>query len=362
MAHWRLIHRSRAFGHGLGLVAVLALCGCEDIDWDWERRAWTQTRRPIRPSRRRAPPDYRADRPRIRTEFPPESDQDRTADAFSGETRGTSRDAPRHDSSPGPGERGDGRKWDFSKLFSRTEPTRSDRRGPDVTTGDRSYHHLYLVSGQVSLKAPPNSKKIRLDQARSRAAIGVLNLIYPSIGPSGAEGKRFLVYQHKPMWAAAAEFAPLLDCPEQADLPPADPTDPMAAFQAGVGLFYRLKKPGQPTHFEGFKRCERLMTAAFGSDEATGQLRWGAAMLAGRIASQTLSEFGRARKHFELAKGLALPGSVEEMIAVYCLADTSVHQGQQDRAVRLAQGLVNQFAGHRASHVYERASALAQPR
>ena len=86
MAHsWRT-HRMGALYRGLGLVVVLVLCGCEDIDWDWERRAWTQTRRPIRPSRRRAPPEYASDRPRVRTDLPPEPDPARAADASSAET------------------------------------------------------------------------------------------------------------------------------------------------------------------------------------------------------------------------------------------------------------------------------------
>ncbi len=355
---WRT-HRIGAFCQGVGLGAVLVLCGCEDIDWDWERRAWTQTRRPVRPSRRRAPPEYASDRPRVRTDLPPEPDQARPGEASSDQTRETARAREGEDRPSKPaGEP----KWDLRKLFGREAEARPSRPPPEVASGDRSYYHLYLVSGQGSLKAPSNSKRIRLNQAQSRAAVDVLNLIYPSIGPSGSEGRRFLVYQHKPVWSAAAEFVPLLDCSERADLPPADPTDPIAAFQASVGLFYRLKKPGQPTDFEGFKRCERLMTVALRSEASTGQLRWGAAIMAGRIASQTLSEFTRARKHFEQAKGLALPGSVEEMIAVYCLADTSLHQGQRDHAVRLAQGLVQQFATHRASYVYERASALTQPR
>jgi hypothetical protein len=192
--------------------------------------------------------------------------------------------------------------------------------------------------------------------------VEILNMIYPSIGPSGAEGQRFLLYQHKPMWQAASEFVPLLDVPEQAEAPAADPADPKEAFKTGVGLYYRLKRPGQPTDFEGFKRCIRLMGSVQKSDQSTGQLRWGASMLAARIASEVLSEFDQARTYYMLAQNRALPNSVEAMIAGYALADVYVHQGDRSQASRQAQDLVKKFAAHRDSHVYQRAAAIAQAR
>jgi len=244
----------------------------------------------------------------------------------------------------------------------RTDAGRPGGTAPPAGEAPHVYYKLYLVSEPASMKASPNSKKIRLEQAKSQAAVDVLQMVYPSIGPSGGEGQRFLLYQHEPMWAAAAEFAPLLDCPDRAKPPPTDPADPTAAFQAGVGLVYRLRRPGQQTDFEGFRRSEQLIAAACQSDRASGQLRWGAAMLAGQIAAETLSEFARAQKHYEQARAAALPGSVEAMIAVYYLADTCVHEGQRDRAVQIARGFAKQFAAHRASRIYERASALAGPR
>jgi len=311
------------------LTVLVAFCGCEDVDWDWERQEWTRSHRPIRPSRRRVPPDYNPYRPDVRTGSPP--------------TKAGAR----------PGTTEDGVRTDASRPGGAPQP---------VGQAQHAYYKLYLISGSASMKVPPNSKKIRLERADSRAAVDVLHMIYPSIGPSGGEGQRFLLYQHEPMWAAAGEFAPLLDCPDRAKPPPTDPADPTAAFQAGVGLVYRLRRPGQQTDFEGFRRSERLMAAAYQSDRASGQLRWGAAMLAGQIAAETLSEFARAQKHYEQARAAALSGSVEAMIAVYYLADTCVHEGQRDRAAQIAQGFAEKFAAHRASRIYERASALAGPR
>jgi hypothetical protein len=313
----------------LGVLAVvLVISGCEDVDWDWELQEWRQPQRPIRPVRRSAPPDFDPRRTDVRTEpakqaAPQQVDKDV--------------------SSPGP-------------VAKKPE---QNVQVPPV--GPRTYYHLYLISRQASLKAPVNSKKIQLKQTESRPAVDLLNMIYPSIGPSGGEGQRFLVYQQELMWAAAAEFVHLIDCPVRASLPPADPTDPKEALGMGVGLFYHLREPGQPTDFDGYRRCLRSMEATYGSDRASGQLRWGSAVLAGRIAAEVLSDFPRARRYFEQAKGFALPGSVEEMIAVYFLADTRVHEGKREEAVRLAQGLVTQFAAHRASYVYERALALTKP-
>jgi len=212
------------------------------------------------------------------------------------------------------------------------------------------------------LKTPPNSKTIILRHGGSRAVTDLLHRVYPSIGPSGAEDQRFLVYQYEPMWSAASEFVSLLDCPEVAQVPPADPADPVAALKTGVGLLYYLNRPGQPTDFAGFKRVRRLMETAMHSDQASGQVRWGAAMLAGRITAETFSEFVEARKYFELAAGYALPGSVEEMIAAYGVADTYRQEGQRQQAAQLARSLVKKFTAHRTSYLYQQAMELAMPR
>ncbi len=327
---WRT-HRGKGAWRTVGLLAVAALVGCEDIDWDWELQEWSRSQRPIRPSRRRAPDDLGTARSRVRTTPPPTEPTTPQAGASTGDAPGGDREAA----------------------------TAAAPAAP-VSRSGRAYHHLYLISESASLKAPPKSKKVRLERARSRSAVDVLHAVYPSIGPSGGEGQRFLVYQHEGMWSAAGEFAPLLDCPERAQAPPAAPSNPLEAFQAGVGLYYRLKQPGQATDFKGFRECVRLMIRAARADNASGQLRWGAALLAGQVAEETLSEFAEARQYFELSKRLALPGSVEEMISVYSVADTYVHEGRRADAVRLARSIVQQFAPHSASVVYERASALSK--
>lgn len=312
-------------------MVVFTACGCEDIDWDWEMQEWRQPRRPIRPVRPRASKDFNPNRPRVRTGRPPYrpsiESQDRPSE--------TEKPRPRPEAAPSPA----------------AEAPMSEQR---------SYYQLYVIGEEGSLKTPPNSKKLRLTKATSRAASDLLHRIYPSVGPSGGENQRFLVYQHEPMWLAATDLVPLLDCSEVAEPPPADPADPQAAFQLAVGMVYRLSRPGQSTDFEKYERCLRLLNAVIRSERSSGQLRWASAVLAGRIATETLSDFARATRFFQTAKGSALPGSVEEMISVYCLADVHVHQGQKKQAVELAQRLAKQFPAHRNSALYERAVAMTR--
>lgn len=319
-----------------GMMVALVLCGCQDVDWDWESQEWRRPERAIRPTRRRAPSDFRPHRPRVGTPRPqpgPRS-QLKPADATS-DKRAWRKPAP-----------------DQRPTTQIVVPAPAD---------NRSYYKLYLISMQTSLKGPPNSKKIRLEKGNSRSAADVLNLVYPSIGPSGGEGQRFLVYQYEPMWSAATEFVSLLDAPDITEVPSAAPTEPIAAFRTAVGVFSHFKQPGQPTNFEAFKRCIDFMISISDSKAASGQLRWGAALLAGRIASGNMSDFAQARKCYEKSKQLALPGAVEEMISDYHLADTYAHQGQRSHAVSLARELVRKFTAHRASCVYERALDLASP-
>jgi hypothetical protein len=233
---------------------------------------------------------------------------------------------------------------------------------PGDSQDNRSYYQLYLIGAQSSLKTPPNSKKVPLEHAASRAAADLLHLIYPSIGPSGAEDQRFLVYQDEPTWAAASEFAPLLDAPEITEAPPVDPSDPVTAMKTGVGLLYRLNQPGQQTDFAGYRRVRRLMETAVNSAQASGQLRWGAAILAGRVSTERLHLFAEARKYYELAQGHALPGSVEEMIAAFLIADAYRRDNQRQQATQLARALVRKFVAHRASYLYEQAAEMAVAR
>lgn len=332
MTRRRLMGRIVWTFHLLGLTGLLTCLGCEDIDWDWELQEWNTPRRPIRPSRPPAPTTRQADRTRIRTEPSPEAV--------------TPPDEQKRWSIPRPTDAGE------ERAAAPPPPSRDQRQ----------YYQLYLVSGQVSLRTPPNSKKIVLEQAPSRVVADLLQLIYPSIGPSGAEDQRFLVYQYEPMWTAASEFVHLLDCPETAQPPPADPGDPVVAIKTGVGFLYHLNKPGQRTDFAGYKRVRRLMEVAMNSDQASGQARWGSAMLAGRVCAEILSQYADARKYFELALGYALPGSVEEMVAAYCVAETYRRQGQRQQAARLAEALVKKFAAHRDSHIYEQAVEMAKTR
>ncbi|MBN1341468.1 MAG: hypothetical protein JXQ73_02250 [Phycisphaerae bacterium] len=315
------------------LVILSFLCGCEDIDWDWEMQEWRKVDRPIRPTRQRAPEGFRPHQPLVRTGSDPTKPAPKAQEQ-------AQRDKP--------------------QPAANQQPVVRQGAPAQPSQGQRAYYQLYLISLPASLKAPPNSKKVRLAEAASRPAVDVLNRIYPSIGPSGAEGQRFLLYQYQPMWSAASDFIPLVDCAPVAAPPAADPTDPMAAFQLALGLYYHLKQPGQATDFEGYRRCLRLLQSAYQSSQASGQLRWGAAVFAGQVAVEALSEFDQARRHFESAKGSALPGSVEEMIAAYLLADLRIHEGQKEAAAKLAQDLCKQFVAHRASHVYERAVAMAQ--
>ncbi len=311
---------------------IVSLSGCEDIDWDWEWRDWNKTHKPIRPNRPPAPRAEAASRPAIRTTTAPEPQA----------------------------ERPQARPWTQTPTAARsTEP----QAPPPVRLPEnRNYFQLHLINGQASLKAAPNTKKIILEHGRSRAVADMLQLIYPSVGPSGAEEQRFLVYQDEPTWAAATELIPLLDCPDVAQPAAADPSDPTVAIKLGVGLFYQLSKPGQTTNFLGFKRVQRLMEAAMNSSMASGQMRWCAAMLAGRVSAETLSEFTQARKYFDLAIGYALPGSVEEMIATYCQADLYRHEGNRQQAAKLAENLVKKFSAHRESYLYQQAMELAKPR
>lgn len=335
MRRRRSILASRSGYWAVGLIATTVLCGCEDVDWDWELQEWIRPERPIRPIRPRAPHDFQPHRPRVRTVEEPEPQEERP-DAEAAAKQPWQQPSP-----------------DTKQPVKVTTPLAAD---------SRSYYNLYLIAEPASLKAPSNSKKIRLQKAKSRPAADVLHQVYPSIGPSGAEGQRFLVYQHEPMWSAASEFVPLLDCPELTEAPSVTPAEPMAAFQAAVGRLYHLKQPGQPTDFDGFKKCTALLASVVESKQASGQLRWGAAILAGRVLAETLSDFAQARARFTQAKGLALPGSIEEMIAGYDLAETYEHEGQEGQAATIARELVKTFTAHRSSCVYERALGLASPK
>jgi len=335
MADRRVPHRFGLPCRAIGLAMLAALAGCEDVDWDWEMQEWRRPQRPIRPSRRRAPPEY--DR---RATAQPRTGPDGTQPEKTGDVAGSPADPP---GQAGPQDR---------------QPVTP----PPAPRSALAYYKLYLIGGQGSLKAPANSIKVPLKHAKSRQAVDVLNMIYPSIGPSGADDQRFCVYQCERLWTVAAQFVPLLDCAERTELPGQETASPVAAFRAGVGLLYHLMQPGQPTDFEGYGQILRLMETTYRSSQASGQLQWGAAMLAGRIAAETLSEPKRARTYFVQAKTFALPESAEEMVAEYYLADAHLREGQRDQAVELAGKLLERYAAHRASYLYERAAVLAKSR
>lgn len=311
----------------MGLAGLFPL-GCEDIDWDWEMQEWRRPQRPIRPSRRPAPEGYNPRQPEVRVGSPPTRPPDET------ETQPPTK--------------------------TTAKPAESPPSVPQPAAGPKSYYKLYLISGEREVEARKGSRKLELAKARSSGAVNVLGMLYPTIGASGSPGQRFLVYQHQPMWTAAAEFAPLLDCPERANVPPADPGGASDAFALAVGMMYRRIEPGQPTDFEGLKRCVRLFEQVYKTSGISGQLQWGAALLAGRIQAEMLSEFAQAQANYERAKGFALPGSVEEMIAVYAIADACLRDGREDRGLALAESLLKQFVQHRSSRVYELAAEMVK--
>jgi hypothetical protein len=222
---------------------------------------------------------------------------------------------------------------------------------------DISYYQLTLLSEPSTESSSTGVNLVRLNRGQARSVGEALALLIIPSGPTGTTHRYALLYPTDLEWNLATEWAERLDAPVTEEEPPAMPDNPEGRFAYGLGLLY-----GTPRHHDKAEQRCRLASQAFTAVAANGSasqpLRWAAAMLDGAIYAERLFDDAEAAARYAQAEALAVPGSYEQMAAIYPQSVALVQEGRRREASRLLARVLSEFSAYRATEAYDRARKL----
>jgi hypothetical protein len=222
---------------------------------------------------------------------------------------------------------------------------------------DISYYQLTLLSEESNESDSTGVKLIHLNRGEARAVGEVLTLLIIPSGPTGTADRYALLYPSELEWKLAGEWASRLDAPVIEDAVPPLPEDPEALFAFGLGLLY-----GTPRHHPEAEQRYRLISKAFSSISGISgtapPIDWAAVMLDGAVHGERLFDYAGAATRYAQAEPLAVPGSYEQMVALYLRSGALVQEGRRSEASKLLSRVLSEFSAYRSTETYERARKL----
>ncbi len=329
---------------GLGGAGLLCwwVAGCSDVDWNWDPGWWQEPTRIVRPTQPR--------RQVVRHVNPASSPST------------VEREEPLPEP-PLP---------EQSKGIASARPAVGQRSNVgntprSIATGPRQdqvhpFYQLYFSSGPIDQTEDHRGDRlVGLEQAGARGCACLLEMLYVPVGRSGGSEECYLLYEHEAEFAAAAEFAPLLDvaAPDEA----VSIVGAEASLRAGIGLLLRIVDQGAMVDLEMVDRCEHYLAQATQSAQLSPMQQWAAGILAGRLVSEFRYDYPEARSYYGQAKRAARPGSLEEMTACWWEADGLAREGMTRESRTGYQTILAEYGKKWGeSHIVSRARAILNRR
>lgn len=318
------------------VLAILFLCGCGDVEWNWDNTFWQRQGRVIKPAQGSSEPH---------TDSRPSNSQAGSANASdsSGSARAERRPANVRESN----ERPDAETPSDSRPAERSAIAR-----PSTAGVNRSFYNLYLVPTNIeTTEAPRNQFRVRLGYANPQNCARLLEDLYVPLGRSGSSDETYLIYEQRDEFDKALNFAPLLDVPAA---PPAS-APAAAGWNQAVGTYYSILDSGAVVDADLIAAAERGFAAIAQGTELSSQQRWAAGVFAGRIAAGYRYDFEAARGHYATARSQISPDSVEEMTNYFWRADTYVQEGKIREATDAYEEILDAY-----THLWPRSPVIAR--
>lgn len=301
------------------IAAVLvALGGCGELDSNWDASWWKQDRRVLKPSKR--PPAQKREGTKPRPAEPRESSDTHVA---STEPAGAADAAPRENAVV--------------------------RRASNSKSPVRPFFHLYLVpAGSKAADSNRNEVRIELRHLTPRMCGMLLEMLYVPLGRSGSGEETYLLYEQPEEFERAMAFVDRLDV--------AGGTD---AWSEGIAGFVKTLQQGAVIDKAVVGLSESKFASIVQSGDASSEVRWAAAIFAGKLAADYRYEYAEARGYYAQALRFAKEESIEAMTSEWWRADTFI----QESATRDANEALEDILDHYThlwpkSHVIERSYAI----
>ncbi len=313
------------------LASVTAVCGCGDVEWNWDNSFWDRPTRVVKPSPR--PQADGADHPGQ----PPSADNAVTQGPKSPARSDTGSGAGRTRPGDAGGASSDG-----------AVPASAGRSA-------RPFYNLYLVPADVAASdAPRNETRVRLDHASPQSCARILEMLYVPLGRSGSHEETYLIFEQREEFEKALQFATLLDVP-----PPGaedSATNPgLDAWQHAVGEWYAIVEAGAVVDDGRVSAAEKEFAAIAIGSKFDPLQRWAAGVFAGRLAAGYRYDFEAARGHYATARNHVPPESVEEMTAFWWRADTFIQEGRTRDAREAYEDILDAY-----THLFPRSHIVAR--
>lgn len=240
-----------------------------------------------------------------------------------------------------------------SATPSPTPSPRSVRASPPsepvISSGPDVFYQLYLLSEPSTQRAAPNTQRLKLANAPSRAAAQVISQLYQPVGQAGSERQTYLIYQDLDEWRAAQAAVPWVDVPSGAS----------SGIGRGVRSLLEVAGAGPMPDRESVNAAHAALSQVVSDSSADSRVRWAAAMWDGKLTSEQLFDDTAAAASFDTAIKLAPPGSVERLSALLARAESYQAVGDRDSAKRAYAALADEFgASHPRSQAVQRAKTL----
>lgn len=288
-------------------VFVCSAEGCSDIDWNWGW--WKQPRRLVRPSARR--PDQPPPGESVTDQSPSSEGPADAAHLGRAESPEAMASGRGRGGQPSPAQFGAGQV--------------------------RAFYHVYLTSGETKPVDDPE-QRLKLNHADARTCARILEMLYVPVGRSGSGTESYLLYENRDEFQAAQSLAPALDVPALREAP--STVGPEAAFRAGVGLLLHILDSGAVVSTGLIEACERRLSEAAQSERLPTVLRWAAAILAGRVASEYRYDYATARSYYQQAQRLAGNDAIGIRTARWWTADTFAQEGQRRESAAIYEEIL----------------------
>lgn len=310
----------------LGLLLVIGATACDSIEANWDTSYWRRDRRIVRPSG---------------TAQRQSRDAERAGEQHdAGQQKAASSDPDR----PIGGESAGGdRVGDASNGDSR----------PAGTPGMRPFYHLYLIAGGSKRSdADRNEASVSLNHLNPRSAGALLEMLYVSMGRSGSTEEVYLLFEQPDEFQRALAFANRLDV--SADSP--GTSDP---WREGIVRLVALIEQGALVDRSLIEPCERLFAEVVDGASSPVELRWAAAIFAGKVSADYRYDYSAARAYYMKAVRFAKADSIEAMTAEWWRADAFRQEGAMAEANEAYDELLNAYTHlYPRSQIIQRSSAI----
>lgn len=339
---------------------TLPVAGCGDVEWNWDSTWWQRPKRVVKPTsaRTQSAPEGRA---------APSEDGDRASD---------------QEPSPRTTAVQDHRVPDESAWTDAS--SRSASRPPRTTSKALPFYQLYLLqaegrSAHPMKSAPPDHEPEaqdaeteaagghrgeyvqELQQASAPACAALLEMLYVPAGRSGSAAECYLLYENYAEFEAAVSFAANLDVAVSSEAPAG--VGAMAAFDAGVAKYLQIIEAGAIVEPALVDAAERGLAEAAQSSGLPPPIRWAAAILAGRLASDYRYDYAAARSFYRQAERAAAAKSLENMVARWWQADAFLQEDRGGDADEIYRALLADYEQTwKEAHIVHRCRAAVRQR